>query len=377
MKKRSSLFLLVSLLLFGCLNNQGNKAIGTEKNNYTLKAALTGFPDSTIFYVSENNVLKDSVVLIDGEFTLEGELEHSTSIFLITNEPRVYTTLWLEAGKLSLEGDKDNFFNAIVKGSALNNTKKELQKRLAPIEAISDSLTNILMQQSMGRIKMPADVRKKMIQEYQATEQKYVTANQEFIKEHPSSYVSLKTLDVYKTTWGKSATESLFGPMPEELKASPYGKNIQEYLDLAKSVEVGDPFTDFSMPSASGNEIKLSDIKDKYVLLEFWASWCAPCREENPQLVKTYNQFKDKGFEILGVSLDIDKENWLDAIQNDGLSWPNVSDLKGDQNAAGLMYGVSGIPDNFLINPEGLIVERNLRGENLRKKLGEVFSVKD
>ena len=117
----------------------------------------------------------------------------------------------------------------------------------------------------------------------------------------------------------------------------------------------------------------MSELNGKVILLEFWASWCGPCRQENPNLVKTYNIFNPKGFEIFAVSLDEDKESWLKAIQEDNLKWKHVSDLKGSRNEASLIYGINGIPDNFLISENGEIIGRNLRGDKLNQKLKEIL----
>ncbi len=138
-------------------------------------------------------------------------------------------------------------------------------------------------------------------------------------------------------------------------------------------IHIGDSFVDFEMKDVNGNLLKLSNFKSKYTLLEFWASNCGPCRQENPNLVKTYNQFKPKGFEIFAVSDDVKKENWLKAIKNDKLPWINVSDLNKN-NRASMIYSINGIPDIFLIDEKGIIIGRNLRGEQLNNRLKELFS---
>lgn len=131
---------------------------------------------------------------------------------------------------------------------------------------------------------------------------------------------------------------------------------------------------DFTQNDINGKAVKLSDFKGKYVLLDFWASWCGPCRAENPNVLKAYNQYKDKNFTILGVSLDEKGDAWQKAIKDDALPWMQVSDLKGWQNEASSKYGISGIPANFLINPEGIIIAKDLRGEDLETKLAEVLN---
>jgi thiol-disulfide isomerase/thioredoxin len=120
--------------------------------------------------------------------------------------------------------------------------------------------------------------------------------------------------------------------------------------------------------------VSLSSFKGKYFLLDFWASWCGPCRRENPNVVKAYRQYHNKGFDILGVSLDDSKDDWLKAIKKDGLSWTQVSDLKGWKNEAATLYGIQGIPMNFLIDKEGKIIAKNLRGQDLEKRLAEVLN---
>ena len=150
---------------------------------------------------------------------------------------------------------------------------------------------------------------------------------------------------------------------------------IQQHLDLMKKVEVGQRFTDFTMQNADGKQVSLSDYagKGKYVLIDFWASWCGPCIKEIPDLVKLYNKYRNKNFEIVGVSLDQDKEAWLKTIIQYNMKWPQMSDMKGWENQAALLYGVSGIPYTVLLNPEGIIVEKGLRGEKLEKTLQQLL----
>ena len=165
----------------------------------------------------------------------------------------------------------------------------------------------------------------------------------------------------------------LFGPLSEGNKRSVYGRSVQSFLEINKDLDIGDAMIEVAQPNIKTELKKLSDVKARYILLEFWASWCGPCRRENPQLVETYNIFKRADFEIYGVSLDNERDRWVKAIEADGLPWINVSDLKGDQNQAVLAYGIPSIPANFLIDSTGVIVGRDLRGEELRERLGELM----
>jgi len=166
------------------------------------------------------------------------------------------------------------------------------------------------------------------------------------------------------------ANLAFFDPSMNELS---YIKELRIIASIKKKVEVGNQAIDFSCTSPAGKTIKLSDHFGHYLLLDFWASWCGPCRRENPNVVKAFLNYKSKGFTVFGVSLDSDKEAWINAIAKDGLNWPQVSDLKFWDSAPAKLYGIRGIPSNVLLDPSGKIIARNLRGEDLEKKLEEIF----
>ncbi len=263
--------------------------------------------------------------------------ESPLQVILRTKDYSYYRFLWLENNSMKFDGAKTDFSNAIVTGSYEENLSQALSKE-----------TNSL----------PRDERiKKEI---------------EFVNKNPNSIHSAYILSVYSRTWGKEKTKKLFDQFSSKNKNSEFGKSIAKYIELNRRPKIGEKYVDFEMADTKGKTKKLSDIKDKIVLLEFWASNCVPCRQENPNLVKTYKKYKSKGFEIFAVSEDIKRESWLKAIEKDELPWLHVSDLNKD-NLASNVYGVNAIPDNFLINKTGIIIGRNLRGERLNDKLKEIL----
>ena len=329
------IFGIITLSIISC--NEKPKA------EFSLNGTTNSIEDGTILYMLNtlNSTLIDSTEIYNNSFNYQTKLPKSPlQIVLHTKNNSHFSFLWLENNPMTFDASKTEFRNAIVTGSKTNILMLELMKNI-------DSLPR---------------------NEHQKVEI-------EFVKNNPNSIISASLLSGYSTTWGKEKTVELFEPLSIENKNSEYGKKILKYIELNKNPKIGEQFVDFEMSNQNDIRKKLSDYKGKTILLEFWASWCGPCLNENPNLVKTYKRFNSYGFEVFAVSLDTDKASWLKEIKKSDLIWEHVSDLKGRGNEASLIYGINGIPDNFLIDRNGIIIGRNLRGDKLNEKLIEIIPV--
>jgi peroxiredoxin len=204
---------------------------------------------------------------------------------------------------------------------------------------------------------------------------KEVVRLETFIKAHHNAFASIYLLNAAASTIPAAKAESLYSMVGSKYKGTSYGTNIIKVIEAGKLTALGKIAPGFEQPDTSGKIVKLSDFRGQYVLVDFWASWCIPCREENPNIVNAYRKFHGKGFNVLGVSLDQPgkKDAWLKAIHNDHLTWTQVSDLKFWNNAVAKLYGIQTIPQNFLLDKEGKVIAVNIKGEELNKRLLEIF----
>lgn len=348
----------------------------TSKKNtdgFTITGTVTGFVDSTKLYLEDAtpgeklNII-DSTQIANGKFTFKGKVNGTTmNVMITTKNNQDYKFLWIENGDMEFKADKGRFSDAVITGSETQLDADKLAATIKPISASGDSLNQVAKKDSLGFNQVS------IARQFEALRNREIAISAEFVKANPGSIVSAETLNTYAAALGKHKAQLLYNNLSPEVKNTIYGKSIAEYLLLNKNLKVGNKCADFIQRTPDGKDIKLSDYAGKVVLLNFWASWCAPCRTEDPDLVTIYHTYKNKGFDILGVSLDADKRDWVNAMFEDKLTWANVSDLKGDRAVPALIYGVSGIPDNFLIDKDGTILARNIHGQALTDKLHELL----
>ncbi|MDN5202776.1 TlpA disulfide reductase family protein [Fulvivirgaceae bacterium BMA10] len=355
--KKTVLIILTLSILISCQKNDST-------DGYLVNAVAENIPDGTtvLMYLDTNTIL-DSTVVMNEKFQFKGKLERPTRVMLRIKSTRDRRMFWLENQKIEIIGEKGNFINSKIIGS---KTQKEADLLLARKDSIHKEMTRIN--------EMVTDSnRDSLFVIYNQMIDREVEINENFIKDYPDSYESITVLYASKERLGATETGKLLSLMNEELQLTKEGKSIAHFIESNKSPEVGEKYVDFVLPNIEGQPIRFSEVKGKYTLVEFWASWCGPCRTSNPELVEAYELYKDKGFVIIGVSLDTNKKKWTKAVEKDGLTWENVSDLKGADNEAAMIYGVRDLPDNFLIDENGMIIDRYLRGDNLKKKLKALF----
>jgi len=360
--------LIVLTLLSGC----------SSEPKYVVKGEIDG-SDSITFYFqareSGNIITIDSALSKKGKFTMKGgKVDYPQMIQVVAGDTRKRTSFYLENSKIDITGTLDSLFNAKVTGSKTHDEYVSFVDSNKPLsEKYSELYEEYQTANQAGDASRVAEIEKEA-----ADIQKEMSDLQKnFIISNPASYVSPSILISISYQMEADEIETLINGLDDYVAAIPEIQSLNKRLAVMKAVAIGQKAPDFTMNDVDGNPVTLSSrTGSKLLLVDFWAAWCSPCRLENPNVVKVYNEFNKKGFDVFGVSLDQEKDDWVKAIADDNLTWTHVSDLQYWSNAAAKLYAVNLIPANFLLDETGTIIGRNLRGEDLYNKVNEVLGGK-
>ncbi|HEV7781882.1 MAG TPA: TlpA disulfide reductase family protein [Chitinophagaceae bacterium] len=338
---------------------------------FTIEGKLDGYADGTeiLMYKNGENTEMAKTKSANGKFTIKGSVEEPVLCFLIIGSEKP-AEIYVENSIISFKSKKAQPPVFEIEGSASHKDFDGFVKTFMPIAKQLNALATTVNNTPVG------PEREKLVVTYNAAQANLQEAIDKFVKDKPRSVVTPFVLNVtYSFNEDIMMLERRFLSLDEKLRKSTTGIQLQQFIAEGKIGAVGTDAPDFSQPDTTGTPVSLSSFRGKYVLVDFWASWCGPCRAENPNVVENYKKFANKNFTVLGVSLDRpgQKNRWIDAIKEDNLTWTHVSDLQFWSNAAAQMYKVSSIPQNILIDPKGKIVGRNLRGPALGAKLCELL----
>ncbi|WDF56258.1 TlpA disulfide reductase family protein [Mucilaginibacter sp. KACC 22063] len=374
-------------LIIGALSILPILAFGQTPENFNLKAnvANVNAPAKAylVYKLGANNVI-DSAIINQGAFQFSGEVLYPTNAILVIDHKAVgfsrldrsadALSFYLEKGDINVNG-KDSIATAQITGSQINDDNKKLMSQMSAANAKAKKIYDEAQAATPAQKQSP-DFQNNLQTRFKSIQIERENDLKSFIQSNPKSFLSLLALS---SLGGPSADpamlDKLYSSLDPTVKETEPGKVLGKTIEGLKVTAIGSTAPDFELPDVNGKPVKLSSFKGKYVLLDFWASWCPPCRQENPNVVKAFNRYKTKNFTIVGVSLDKpgDKANWQAAIKNDGLTWTQVSDLKFWDSAAAQLYQITSIPQNYLIDPQGKIIAKNLRGSDLESKLAELF----
>jgi peroxiredoxin len=371
---------LIALAFVSCSENKQSENLtdehkATETKGYTIDCDFGGVDISKAYlsqYVKGNWEHKDSADVVEGKFSFYGELELPEVWYIKFDDKQAYVSLFVENSKISISGATLNRDSIAISGSSIHdaltkfiNGQEGFYKEIDKMEIDYMAAKEIEDTATMNQITLDYDVVSERINEYIV---KYVGDNTSSVI---APYLAVSNL---MRDFTANQIDSTLKTFSDDIGASKYILSMQEKSAKMRTTEIGAVAPLFTQNDPEGNPISLESFRGNYLLIDFWASWCGPCRKENPNVVAAYNKYHDMGFDIIGVSLDDNGEKWIAAIDKDGLTWPQVGDLNGWANEVGQLYGVNSIPHSILLDKEGVIIAKNLREEELHEKLEEVLN---
>lgn len=367
MKNNFLLLVLSLILLFSC----------NQQEEYTITANIEGEDNKTIYlkvYREGNYETIDSAVIQNNTASFSGSVDHVEPYFVSVEDVNSSFFFFPSNEEITLNLYPDSMDKSTVVGSPAHD---EYRLYLTTLQPLENDLEDLYMEYREARTADDENKMEELGEEASTIEDKINDKQWEAFNKNTGNFLAPYIL-YRKLYYGMEleALDSVYHMVDDRLAGHPYMVQLNNHINTLKNVAIGKQAPDFSLADTAGQVLSLSDLEGdyNYLLVDFWASWCPPCRAENPNLVAVYNEYKDEGFEILGVSFDRDKEAWIEAIHEDSLAWYHVSDLKGWGNKVGKMYGIRSIPSSVILNKDGIIIAKNLRGEALREKMEELYN---
>lgn len=368
MKKSIYCFIAIAVLM-GC-----QRVPESAPNTFNISGEMRGGEGVTLYlqkYESTKFINVDSIIVEQDKFSFSGILDVPQRYYFSQKGKDVKKAIFMETGQLILNGHVDSLRDTRIMGSALEEEFQAFEESLSLFADKQEAVISKFWAADSAGDEAGKDAARDQIDAIEEAQKDHVRA---YIAEHKSSHVSAY-LAYYHLSFegGHENLDVIIKGLDPSVGSSPYVKLMTARSTKLKQVAIGQPALDFALTSPDGQQISLADFKGKYLLIDFWASWCGPCRIENPHVVAMYKELKDKDFDILGVSFDTKRDKWLEAIAEDSLTWSHVSDLKGWASEAGKLYGVNSIPHTVLLDKEGTIIAKDLSGDELRAKLEELL----
>ncbi len=364
--KKLLLLSIIACTLFACTQQSGP--------SFKIDGKIAGVKKGKVFLQAEDLSFADTATIENGEFTFKGSVKEPCFCILTVGGVDGKKGFYIENSKITFEADVKSLRKAVVTGSVMENDRKEYWRRLKVIDEKHE------YDKYNEEWDTASDERKaELLKLFEVYDAEVLAAKKQFVKDHPASYLSTLILYDFDSSF-KTADEffSFISHLDPSLDGYSYLEKIKKVFNQLKAIEIGQMAPDFTMNDVNGNLVTMSEIckQSKYLLIDFWSSGCGPCRRENPNIVKAYNRFHSKGLNILGVSTEDIKEDWLRAIEEDGLNkWDNVCNLKKwNDNEIVNLYALRQSSENVLLDNTGKIIFRNVKGEELQQKLEELMN---
>lgn len=372
--KRILLLLAISASLFSCKN--------LGDNEYVLNGSAKGVPNGKKITLEKQNeslgitIPVDTAKIENGKFKFSGKIEEPAIYFIGIEGEKAKSFVILENGEINIDIIKDSVFLNKISGTYNNDQLTEfnagglaIQRKIKAFE----NANRAKMQEAMT--KKDTAVIKDLRAKYQDIQKEMKASTEKYVEKHPKSFVSLLLVQSFFSAYDADIKklEGYYNNLDADLKKTKVGKSVAKKIAEMKTVTVGRKAPEFSAPDVNGKTVSLMESLGRVTIIDFWASWCGPCRAENPNVVALYNEFHSKGLNIIGVSLDKDAAKWKEAIEKDKLTWTEVSNLKYWDDPIAAAYGIKAIPATYILNQYGVVVAKDLQGEALKAKIAQML----